>query len=144
MKFLVAVDGSPASLRAVNLPIKFTMERQQASMILLNVQNLAMLGLTEGAGIMLAAWIEEEEERAGEEALKGAVATCQAAGVMFTARSEKGAPAATIDQIAREENVDHIIMGTRGLGSIRGLLVGSVATQVLAGATPCGCARHSL
>jgi nucleotide-binding universal stress UspA family protein len=132
MKFLVAVDGSPASLRAVNLAIRFTMERQQASIILLNVQNLAMLGLTDGAGIMPAAWIEEEEERAGEEALKRAVVACQAAGVLFTERSERGgAPAATIDQIAREESVDHIIMGTRGLGSIRGLLVGSVATQVL-------------
>ena len=129
MKFLVAVDGSPASARAVDLAIKFTTEWRQASMILLNVQNLAMLG--PGTGMMAAAWIEEEEERAGEEALKGAVAACQAAGVHFTARSERGAPAATIDQIAREEKVDHIIMGTRGLGSIRGLLVGSVATQVL-------------
>ena len=81
--------------------------------------------------MMAAAWIEEEEERAGEEALKGAVAACQAAGVLFTARSERGAAAATIDQIAREEKVDHIIVGTRGLGSIRGLLVGSIATQVL-------------
>lgn len=131
MKFLVAVDGSPASLRAVNLAIEFTTVRQQASMVLLNVQNLPMLGLTEAAGIIPAAWIEEEEERVGEEVLKGPMAACQAAGVLFTARSERGAPAATIDQIARAENVDHIIMGTRGLGSIRGLLVGSVATQVL-------------
>ena len=131
MKFLVAVDGSPASLRAVNLAIKFATGRQPASMILLNVQNPAMLGLTEGAGVMPAAWIEEEEERAGEEVLKGPIVACQAAGVLFTARSERGAPAAMIDQTAREENVDHIIMGTRGLSSIRGLLVGSVATQVL-------------
>ena len=131
MKFLVAVDGSPASARAVDLAIKFTTEWRQASMILLNVQNLAMLGLTEGTGIMPAAWIEEEEEHSGEEALKGHVAACQAAGVHFTARSERGAAAATIEQIAREEKVDHIIMGTRGLGSIRGLLVGSVTTQVI-------------
>ena len=129
MKVLVAVDGSPASLRAVDLAIKFTTERQQATIILLNVQNSAMLG--PDTGIMAAAWIEEEEERASEEALKGAVAACQAAGIRFTTRSERGAAAATIDQIAREEKVDHIIMGTRGLGSVRALLVGSVATQVL-------------
>lgn len=128
MKFLVAVDGSPASLRAVNLAIEFATGRD-ASLILLNVQNLVMLGPS--TGLMAAAWIEEEEEGAGKEALKSAVAACQAAGVPFTARSERGAPAATIDQITREESIDHIVMGTRGLGSIRGLLVGSVATQVL-------------
>src|SRR6476469_10017162 len=129
MKLLVAVDGSPASLRAVNLAINFATERQRASIVLLNVQNPAMLG--PDTGLLAAAWIEEEEEQSSEEALKESIAACQAASVPFTARSERGAPAATIDQIARKENVDHIIMGTRGLGSIRGLLVGSVATQVL-------------
>lgn len=129
MKFLVAVDGSPASLRAVNLAIEFMTVRQQASLILLNVQNFAMIG--PNTGLMTAGWIEEEEEGVVEEALRGSVTACEAAGVPFRVRSERGAPAATIDKIAREENVDHIIMGTRGLGSIRGLLVGSVATHVL-------------
>ena len=80
---------------------------------------------------MAAAWVEEEEDCQGEEALKGAVAACVAAGVPFDVRNERGAPAETIDRIAREDKFDHVVMGTRGLGSIRGLLVGSVATQVL-------------
>jgi nucleotide-binding universal stress UspA family protein len=80
---------------------------------------------------MGAEWIEDVAEVACEDALRSAVAACQAAGVAFTARKEMGAPAPTIDQITRDEKVDHVIMGTRGLGSIRGLLVGSVATQVL-------------
>ncbi|HEY1361903.1 MAG TPA: universal stress protein [Xanthobacteraceae bacterium] len=129
MKLLVPVDGSPASLRAVNLAIGLAKERQQGSIVLVNVQNLAMLG--PGAGAMLAAWIEEEEESAAAKALKEAASACQAARVPFTTRSERGAPAATIDRVAREEKAEHIIMGTRGLGGIRGLLIGSVATQVL-------------
>jgi nucleotide-binding universal stress UspA family protein len=129
MKLLVAVDGSPASLRAVNMAIEFAGGRQPASVILLTVQNPTMLG--PDTGLMLAAWTEEEEERAGEEALKEAVAKCQAAGIQFTTRNERGVPAVMIDQVARQENVDHIIMGSRGLGSVRGLLVGSVATKVL-------------
>ena len=129
MKLLVAVDGSPASLRAVNMAIEFAGGRQSASVILLTVQNPTMLG--PDTGLMLAAWTEEEEERAGEEALKEAVAKCQAAGIQFTTRNERGVPAVMIDQVARQENVDHIIMGSRGLGSVRGLLVGSVATKVL-------------
>jgi nucleotide-binding universal stress UspA family protein len=129
MKLLVAVDGSPASLRAVNMAIEFAGGRQPASVILLTVQNPTVLG--PDTGLMLAAWTEEEEERAGEEALKEAVAKCQAAGIQFTTRNERGVPAVMIDQVARQENVDHIIMGSRGLGSVRGLLVGSVATKVL-------------
>ena len=131
MKLLVPVDGSPASLRAVDFAVTFAKERQTASITLLNVQNPAMLNLAEGAGLMAAAWVEEEEDSRGEEALKGAVAACDAAGVPFDVRNERGAPAETIDRIAREDKFDHVVMGTRGLGSIRGLLVGSVATQVL-------------
>ena len=131
MKLLVPVDGSPASLRAVDFAVTFAKERQTASITLLNVQNQAMLNLAEGAGLMAAAWVEEEEDSRGEEALKGAVAACDAAGVPFDVRNERGAPAETIDRVAREDKFDHVVMGTRGLGSIRGLLVGSVATQVL-------------
>jgi nucleotide-binding universal stress UspA family protein len=51
--------------------------------------------------------------------------------VTYATRSERGLIAATIDRVAREEQVTHIVMGTRGLGGVRGLLLGSVATQFL-------------
>jgi nucleotide-binding universal stress UspA family protein len=131
MKLLIPVDGSPASLRAVKLGINMAIERQQGSIILLNVQNVTMLDRLEHVGGMLVAWLKEEEERLGTIALEGAMMACQAAGVLFTVRREKGVPAAMIDRVAREEKVDHIIMGRRGLGGIHGLLLGSVSTQVL-------------
>lgn len=74
---------------------------------------------------------EEEEERASAEALREATRACEAAGTLFTVRVKRGPPAAVIHQIAGEEKANHIIMGTRGLGGIRGLLLGSVSTQVL-------------
>jgi nucleotide-binding universal stress UspA family protein len=131
MKILVAVDGSPASARAVRLGINQVKPVAGASLSILNVQNLAALTLPDGAGIMPPTWIEAEEEKAATEALQDAVTACRAAGVAYATRSERGAIAATIDRVAREEHADQVIMGTRGLSNMRGLLVGSVATQVL-------------
>jgi nucleotide-binding universal stress UspA family protein len=131
MKILVPVDGSPASIRAVKFAIDQVKTVAGASLVIANVQNPATLDLAEGAGIMPLGWIEQEERSAATAALREAVTTCREAGVTFVIRSERGAVAATIDHLAREETVTHIIMGTRGLGGVRGLLLGSVTTQVL-------------
>ena len=131
MKILVPVDGSRASLRALKFAIDHAKARAASSILVINVQNLGTLGLPEGPGVMPAEWIELEEERAGLEILKEPRALCEQAGISHAARVERGGVAATIDRVTRDEQVDHIIMGTRGLGGVRGLLLGSVATQVL-------------
>ena len=96
MKILAPVDGSPASLRAVKLAIELAAGRQQTTIVLLNVQNIPMLALTESARAVMAIWLEEEEERASAEALREATRTCEAAGALFTVRVETGPPAAMI------------------------------------------------
>ena len=131
MKILVPVDGSAASIRAVRLAIDHVMLLPEGSLVLLNVQNFSGLSLPEGAEIMPSSWVEQQEERAAGEALKDAVAMCRERGISYVTRTERGGVAATIDRVARDEHVQHIFMGTRGLGGVRGLLLGSVATQLL-------------
>jgi nucleotide-binding universal stress UspA family protein len=131
MKILVPVDGSPASIRAVSLAINHAKAAVDGGLVIVNVQNRTTLGLAEGAAVMPAAWVEQEEETAAAEALREAVAACREAGARYATRSERGPIAATIDRVAREEGVAHIVMGTRGLGGVRSLLLGSVATQLL-------------
>jgi nucleotide-binding universal stress UspA family protein len=104
----------------VKLAIELMGGRQQASIVLLNANSIPMLDLLERGNVMLAEWLKEEGERLAQQALEGAITMCQAAGISFTARIEKGAPAATVERIVREEKIDHIIMGRRGLGGIRG------------------------
>ena len=131
MKILVPIDGSPASTRAVKLAVDQVRTMAGASLIVLNVQRIAKLGLAAGGAIMSAAWSELEEESGAAQVFQEADAVCREAGVTHVPRQEWGAVAATIDRVAREEQVAHIIMGTRGLGGVRGLLLGSVATQLL-------------
>ena len=126
---LVPVDGSPASVRAVKLAVDQVKALPEASLVLVNVQNFSGLSLPEQ--IMPSAWIQREEQRAADEALKDAVTTCREAGISYVTRTERGGVAPTIDRVARDEHVQHIFMGTRGLGGVRGLLLGSVATQLL-------------
>jgi nucleotide-binding universal stress UspA family protein len=128
---LVPVDGSPQSTRAVQLAIDYAKRVAGTGLIIVNVQSFATLGLAEGAGIMPSSWIEQEEEQAATEALRESVVACHEAGVPCATRSERGPVAATIDRVAREEHVSQIFMGSRGLGEVRGLLLGSVATQLL-------------
>lgn len=80
---------------------------------------------------MPLSWIEQQEEEAAREALQEAVTVCQEAGVTYATCSERGAVAATINRVAHEEHVTQIVMGTRGLGGVRGMLLGSIATQLL-------------
>ncbi len=131
MKLLVSIDGSPASFRALSLAIRLAKSLPDSSLVVANVQNVATIGLIE-AGAVLPPGVEEQEEvRVANQTLQDALTACEKAGVTCTSRGEGGQIAETIVRIAREEQVDQIIMGTRGLGAVRSLVLGSVSTQVL-------------
>jgi nucleotide-binding universal stress UspA family protein len=128
MNILVPVDGSPASLRAVDFAIKMASRTQGTSLVLLNVQNMSAMAI---AGAAMGGDLEETASQASARALGEAVEKSEAAGAVFKTLVKTGQAAETIAQVAREEDIQHIVMGTRGLGSIQGLLMGSVATKVI-------------
>ena len=131
MKILVPVDGSRPSIHAVEFAIDQARANAGISLVLVNVHNVAALALAEAASVLPAGWLEQQRQQSSAEAMQEAVSNCSEAGVSFTTRSEGGAVAVTIDRIAREEGVAQIVMGTRGLGGVGGLFLGSVGMQLL-------------
>jgi len=130
-KILIPVDGSPASLRAVDFAIEMVAQDPSTSLVLLHVQNTRAMELAGASEAMDTEWLRESGSRASAKALKDAIGKCEHAGVASEVLVRTGQIAQAVGQVAREENVKHIVMGTRGLGGIQGLLLGSVAMQVV-------------
>jgi len=83
------------------------------------------------AGAAMGGDWQEAASEASTKALKEAVGKAEAAGINFKSIVRTGQTAEAIAQAAHDEFVEHIVMGTRGLGSIQGLLLGSVAMKVI-------------
>ena len=131
LNILTPVDGSPASLRAVDFALGVLSRSSGSSLVLLNVQNVGSIDPIGVAAMAPPDWFQDVASKASEEALKGALSKCKGANIAFKPMARAGQVARTIADVAREEGVGQIVMGTRGLGGVQGLLLGSVATQVI-------------
>jgi len=130
MKLLVSLDGSLASERALEHALSLAVGSSGALLILLNVQTPDALGLSD-----IRARSEDDRvlaSRRSEEVLRKPVEVCGKHHVGCEKRAEYGeAVVETIVRVARETGADQIVMGARGLGRLRGLMLGSVTTQVV-------------
>ena len=128
-RILIPLDGSPASDRAVKHVVSMAEGGADVEIHLLHVQPaLFPLGAPE---IAPAA----SQARVGPENLHGvfgrASRALEQAGLRYVTHNVHGEAAQEIAFYADIHGCDAIVMGTRGLGSIRTLLMGSVATKVL-------------
>lgn len=118
--FLVPVDGSLASLTALNVAMRLTDQRPNAELHVLNVQVLgpddALDDSVERQGLL-----ETEEAR---ELLALNRKSCQL-------HIATGAPAQAILDYCRTHNVAEIVIGSHGRGYFERFLLGSVAMDVL-------------
>jgi hypothetical protein len=106
-KILIPVDGSPASLRAVDFAIEMVAQDPSTSLVLLHVQNTRAIELAGASEAMDTEWLREAGSRASAKALKDAIGKCEHAGVASEALVRTGQIAEAVGQVAREENVKH-------------------------------------
>ena len=88
-KILIPVDGSPASLRALDFAIAMASQNPSASLVLLNVQSISAM---EAAGAAMGSDWQETASGASAKALKEAVGKSEAAGVVFKTLVRTGRP----------------------------------------------------
>ena len=142
MKILVPVDGSTASLDAVDHALALLRDGLRASLVLANVQEPA--SLYELLRVHDAEAIEAISRSAGEHSLQEAAARCSAAGAEFVQEIATGEPSATLHDIAEEQACDLVVMGARGKGETPGSRLGSVAHALLHDALlPVTIVRHA-
>jgi nucleotide-binding universal stress UspA family protein len=123
---LIPIDGSPNALRALKYATERVRDSRHTTLLLLNVQP----GMPPSRHVK-PAMIKEHHAHMSEEALAPARALARKSGVMFDCYFRVGDPATVIAGFAQKTQCREIIMGTRGLGRVRGLLLGSVATKVI-------------
>lgn len=128
-RILVAVDGSTHSDNAVRFAIDVARRDTSAEIHLINVQPML-------PGDVLAfvpkASIDKFYSEGSEKALASARALLEAAKLPCKTHVGIGPTGPTIVDYANAQQCEQIIMGSRGHGAAMNLLLGSVATSVIA------------
>ena len=115
-KILVAVDGSESAYKALEYAVQMTM-KHKAKVTLLNVGESKLFGLK-----------PEVARKIGESILSDTAAKVK--GLKLSTQLEFGNPAETIIEVAEKGNYDLIVVGSRGLSSVKRFFLGSVSDDV--------------
>ncbi len=139
MKILISIDGSQASDHALAKALVFAAPLQAEVLLLTVVEPLSsyvpevMMPTGDWVGWRGLPDVELERKilSAGQALLQKAQDTCQAAQIECRTRLETGQPRDVICHVAQEETPDLLVIGSRGLGSVERLMLGSVSDYVL-------------
>lgn len=128
-RLVVPFDGSQCALGALRYAISLVKEGFASDLELLHVGDPVPIGVH---GAMTQDEVHHREADEAGRILKPAREMLDSAGVPYQCRSRIGTPANEIIKHAQECGCAGIVMGSRGMSPMVGLMVGSVATRVIA------------
>jgi nucleotide-binding universal stress UspA family protein len=123
---LLAVDGSEYSHRAIEYAKSLT-ERYEANLLLVHVfsHTSDLLGYQDFEKLYA------KRKSAGQAVLDSAKKILGSTTFKVHEELMEGSEAEAILKVAENHQADLIIMGTRGFGAVKGMLVGSVSRKVI-------------
>ncbi|ADY54792.1 UspA domain-containing protein [Syntrophobotulus glycolicus DSM 8271] len=127
-KILVPIDGSAGSDKAVRLAITLVHEGD-TEIILLNVQS--NYNTPNVKRFFSQEQIQAFQKEQSKEIFDRTLQITQEHPITVRTTLRLGDPGKEICDEAKESSVDFIVMGYRGLGTVKRAILGSVATQVL-------------
>jgi nucleotide-binding universal stress UspA family protein len=130
MKILLAVDGSAFSAKACRFAIRLIRALRKTPVVtLIHVDAPLSNSVVVGMGADQAKLYHAEN---AEYALKPARAALKRAGIACREEKRIGDPGAVIAEFAGASKADLVVMGSHGRTALKNLVMGSVATKVIA------------
>ncbi|HTK16446.1 MAG TPA: universal stress protein [Acidimicrobiia bacterium] len=128
MKILVGVDGSESSQRAVGWCAEHA-PALDASVVAVYALQMPVYALLPDA-YAPPVYADVDRENLREELRERWCSRLNAANVPFDAKVIEGYPADVIIETARREQADLVVIGRRGLGGFKKMLLGSTSHQL--------------
>ena len=126
-KIVVPLDGSEPARRALETAIVLARRLGDAELRLLNAQPPIPASVGDFVGSEAVHGYYDDE---AVKAFADVRALLQRCDLRHSLDYRIGPAGQAIADFARETKADQIVMGTRGLGAVKGLMLGSVATRV--------------
>lgn len=134
---VVPVDGSANSKLAVEHAVSIA-KGSGAEIIAVHVANIvsaiSSFDQTPISGGYVSEQLAEDMEQTGKKVLHE-VSELIPEGVTVKSVFEVGSPGPAVLSVAKKYNADLIVMGSRGLGLLKGIFLGSVSSYVTSHAT---------
>ena len=132
-KVLLATDGSETAAKAARFVVELKKALPSAQITVVFVDELKVLNTV--FDWKLDDRLVAEIKEASKDRMTQALSFFENAGVEVSKVRLEGDPGAEIVKYARDGGFDNIVMGSRGLGSLGSVFLGSVAQKVLHGAS---------
>lgn len=124
-KILVAVDGSTYAEHAVEYAAMLA-KKFGSELVLIHV---IINPIYTYEGVVLSPPLEQLK-KAGNEVLNRNLAVAERIGVQAKTRLAVGHPADEIAKVANEEGFDLLVVGSRGLSTVKAFLLGSISEKL--------------